>query len=97
MLKVGFYLLVMATLVVAIIFLALNYAPVSVKYGLGEVKVSLSILLCGVFFVGILFGVGFEAFVIMRQRAHIKRLEKEKQAVETEISNLRNMPMKDLR
>ena len=97
MLKIGFYLTLMATLVVAIIFLTLNYTPVTLKYGLGEIKVSLSVLICVVFFLGVICGLGFEMFVIMRQRIYIRHLEKEKKATETEISNLRNLPMKDLR
>lgn len=84
----------MATLVVAIVFGALNFDSVSVNYLLGEAESPLFILLFVAFFFGLLAGVGLDGWLLYRQRIKISRLEKKAQSTEQELNNLRKMPLK---
>jgi len=96
MLKILSFILIMATLVVAIIFAVINYGKVPVRFFFGESQVPLAVLLFGSFLFGLLFGLTLDAWLRFRQRTLIKKLEKEKAATEAELSNLRKMPIKDL-
>lgn len=96
MLKILSFILVMATLVVAIIFAITNFGKVPVRYFFGQSQVPLAILLFGSFLLGLMSGLAFDAWLRHRQRILIRRLEKEKAATEAELNNLRKMPIKDL-
>lgn len=89
-------LLIMATLVVAIIFGFANSDYVLLKYFIGETELRLSILLISAFLCGLLLGVLLDAWILIRQRSRIRTLEKSVEATRTELSNLRNLPLKDL-
>jgi uncharacterized integral membrane protein len=91
-----YVVLIMATLVVAIIFTAANYDPVSLNYFTGKISLPLSILVLAVFLCGLLFGLLLDAWVMYRQRARIRSLEKLLDANKQELSNLRNLPLRDL-
>lgn len=96
MLRILFFISIMATLVVAIIFAVTNYGKVPVKYFFGETHAPLAVLLFGAFLLGLLFGLSLDAWLRLRQRTLIRKLEKEKAATEAELNNLRKMPIKDL-
>lgn len=96
MLKVLSYILIMATLVVAIIFAVINFGKVPVKFFFGETQAPLAALLFGAFLFGLLFGLALDAWLRFRQRTRIRKLEQEKAATEAELNNLRKMPLKDL-
>ncbi len=96
MVKIIYVLLIMATLVVAIIFASINYTHVPLDYFLGEGEWPLSILLISAFLAGLLFGVLMDAWVLFRQRNRVKSLEKTVDANQTELDNLRNLPLRDL-
>lgn len=96
MLRILSFILIMATLVVAIIFAVINYGKVPVRYFFGETHAPLAILLFGAFLFGLLFGLALDSWLRLRQRARIRMLEKEKAATEAELNNLRKMPIKDL-
>ena len=95
MLKLFYGIVIMATLVVAIIFSTLNYSPVPFHYLLGETKLPLSILLVAAFVCGFLAGLLLDAWIMYRQKARIRRIERQLQTYESEISNLRKLPLKD--
>lgn len=85
----------MATLVVAIIFSTLNFSQVPFHYLFGETRLPLSVLLVAAFVGGFIAGLLLDAWVMHRQKARIRRLERQLEACESEISNLRKLPLKD--
>ncbi|MBN1378399.1 MAG: DUF1049 domain-containing protein [Gammaproteobacteria bacterium] len=96
MIKIIYALLIMATLVVAIIFATANYNHVTLYYFVGQTKLPLSILIFSVFLFGLLFGLMLDAWIMYRQRARIRSLEQLAAANQKELSNLRNLPLRDL-
>lgn len=85
----------MATLVVAIIFSTLNYSPAPLHYLFGETRLPLSVLLVAALVCGFIAGLLLDAWVVCRQKARIRRLERQLEACESEINNLRKLPLKD--
>ncbi len=85
----------MATLVVAIIFSTLNYSFVPFHYLLGETQLPLSVLLVAAFVGGFLAGLLLDLWIMYRQKARIRKIEHQLKAYESEISNLRKLPLKD--
>ena len=95
MLKLLYAIVIMATLVVAIIFSTLNYSSVPFRYLLGETQLPLSVLLVVAFIGGFFAGLLLDAWIMYRQKARIRKIERQLQAYESEISNLRKLPLKD--
>ena len=95
-LKTITYILLVATLVVAIIFAVANYSPVTINYFVGEIQIPLSILIFLIFLLGLLFGLALDSLILLRQRSQIQGLKKKIVAVEEELNNLRKMPLKDI-
>lgn len=95
MLKILSLILIMATLVVAIIFSTLNYNFVSLHYLFGETQLPLSVLLVAGFVGGFITGLLLDGWVMYRQKVRIRRIERQLKAYESEISNLRKLPLKD--
>src|SRR5687768_14394567 len=95
MVKAFYLILIMATLVVAIIFSSLNFNPVEIHYLFDRGTVSLSILLAAAFLGGFVLGLVFDAWALYRQRTLIRKLERQLKAYESEVSNLRKLPLKD--
>jgi uncharacterized membrane protein YciS (DUF1049 family) len=85
----------MATLVVAIIFSTLNYSFVPFHYLFGETHLPLSVLLVAGFVGGFIAGLLLDAWVMYRQKVRIRRIERQLRAYESELSNLRKLPLKD--
>lgn len=85
----------MATLVVAIIFSTLNYSSVPLNYLFGQTRLPLSVLLVVAFIGGFIAGLLLDAWLMYRQKARIRRLERQLATCESEISNLRKLPLKD--
>jgi uncharacterized membrane protein YciS (DUF1049 family) len=85
----------MATLVVAIIFSTLNYSFVPLHYLFGETQLPLSVLLVSAFVGGFLAGLLLDLWIMYRQKARIHKIERQLKAYESEISNLRKLPLKD--
>ncbi len=86
----------MATLVVAIIFASVNHELVTLNYLLGKTELWLSAIVFGSVTVGLLIGLSLEGWLLLRQRARIRKLEALVKTTESELNNLRNMPLKDL-
>jgi uncharacterized membrane protein YciS (DUF1049 family) len=95
MFKLLYGIVIMATLVVAIIFSTLNYNSVPIRYLLGETELPLSVLLVIAFIAGFFAGLLLDAWIMYRQKARIRKIERQLLAYESEISNLRKLPLKD--
>ena len=97
MIKTIYVILIMATLVVAIIFAWMNRSTVALNYLFGETEVGLYIVIYAMFLFGLLSGVLLDAWIMYRQRARIRKLEKAAEANQKELSNLRKLPLRDLK
>ncbi|HEY3488030.1 MAG TPA: LapA family protein [Gammaproteobacteria bacterium] len=85
----------MATLVVAIIFSTLNFNSTSFHYLFGQAELPLSVLLVAAFIGGFIAGLLLDAWIMYRQKMRIRKLESQLAAYESELSNLRKLPLKD--
>ncbi len=88
-------LLVAVIFAVTVTFAVVNFVTVPFHYLFGEHEIPLSVLMISAFLLGIFAGIMLDALILYRQRARIRRLEKKIGAAETELSNLRKMPLKD--
>jgi uncharacterized membrane protein YciS (DUF1049 family) len=95
MVKLFYGILIMATLVVAIIFSTLNYSAVPFHYLIAETRLPLSVLLVAAFLGGFIAGLLLDAWVVYRQKGRIRKLQHQLAGCESEISNLRKLPLKD--
>lgn len=71
-----------------------NADPVSFDYLLGTVQMRLMLLLLLVFALGVIITVLLCGFRMLTQRREIARLRKQLRGTETELKNLRNLPLK---
>jgi len=85
------FLLLLLTL--AMTFAFLNADPVFVNYYLGLTKIPLSLLLAVVLTIGAFLGLSAAAFKLIRYRREITKLQRRIAIVETELSNLRTLPL----
>jgi putative membrane protein len=91
----GFLILVLIMLF-ALVFSALNTAPVTIDYYLGKLEIpSLSIALAIALLFGVLLGIIASLGIVLRTRGELLKLRKEVKNTEKEVMNLRNMPIKD--
>jgi uncharacterized integral membrane protein len=96
MLKLVSWTIIIATLALAITFAFFNKTVIPFNYLLGEIKLPLYVLIFGSLLGGVLIGLMLDAMLLFRQKLRIRKLEKDKLSTETELSNLRKMPIKDL-
>lgn len=78
-------------------FAVLNAGAVEFKYYLGSVTLPLALLLAITLLIGVLLGGLVGIGVALRQRHENSRLSKRMGLLETEIKNLREIPIKDRR
>lgn len=83
--------------VTSIAFAVLNADPVTLNYYIGSAETPLSLALVGALGSGALLGVMASTGVILRMKREISRLRRERKNTEKEITNLRNIPIKDSR
>lgn len=89
--------IILAVIFFTILVLAwLNTDPVTVDYLLGQAETSLSFILFVALLCGWLLGLVSCTLIVLRQRRESRRLKKEKQLLETELNNLRNLPLQSL-
>jgi uncharacterized integral membrane protein len=95
MLKLIYALLALVLFVAALSFAALNAAPVTIDYYLGQLEVPLALLLVAALAVGALLGslIGFGR--VLRIRRDMAKLRRESRATEEEVRNLRALPLRD--
>lgn len=76
-------------------FAVLNAGVVELKYYLGTISIPLALLLVLTLLFGVLLGVIASIGFLLKQRAETHRLRKKIDLVETELKNLRDIPIKD--
>lgn len=96
MLKTVKFVLIVATLAVAIIFAILNSETVPFHYLVGIGEIQLYILLFIFFLSGLAFALSLDCWVMWRQRQRIRRLRQQVDVAQSELNNLRKQPLKDL-
>ena len=96
MLKLIYAALALLLFVAALSFAALNAAPVTVNYYVGQHEIPLSLLLVSALAVGALLGSLVGVARVLRVRREIARLRRESRATEEEVRNLRALPLQDV-
>ena len=89
------FILAIITVVVGVTFTLLNADTVMVNLYIGEYELPLSMLIVITLGLGILIGFIFFSAVFIKQKAEIYRLRNRMRLVETEVENLRAIPLKD--
>lgn len=87
-------LLVLVILAVAMLTW-LNTASIELNYLLGHITVPLPIALWGSLAIGVLLGIVASLGMLLRLKAENARLRRSARLAETEVNNLRNLPIKD--
>lgn len=95
MVKVFGWLIALALLVVGGSFSLLNTTDVMVDYFFAKHEVPLAILLIIFMILGAILAAALLSFKSLGLRNEIRRLNREKNAAEAEVANLRNLPIKD--
>lgn len=92
-------LLAIATIIIigfiGLAFAVLNAGAVELKYYLGTLTIPLALLLIVVLLLGVLMGGTASIGYVLHQRRENRRLRKKLSLVETELKNLREIPIKD--
>lgn len=81
--------------VLAIVFVTLNSYSVSLNYYVGKTDLYMPLLLVIAIVVGIVLGVFAMLPVWLRAKSQRRKLKSRLNAVELELRNLRNIPIKD--
>lgn len=71
-----------------------NATPVTFNYLVGSVQLRLVVLLLAVFAVAVVLTVVLCSVRILNQHSEIRRLRRQLRETETELKNLRNLPLK---
>jgi len=90
-------LTVIVVLVAGIGFTALNAVPVTLDYFLGTLDTTLPWVLLFTLTAGFLLGSLVTAIAWLGARSETRRLRKQLRALETEVTNLRHLPIRDAR
>lgn len=89
--------IILIVIFMGLAFAVLNAAAVEVKYYLGTFSLPLALLLVITLLIGALLGGLASVSFLLRQRRENHRLHKKLTLVETELKNLREIPLKDPR
>lgn len=81
---------------IGLAFAVLNAGTVELKYYLGTLSIPLALLLVITLLVGALLGGVASVGFILQQRRENNRLRKRLSLIETELKNLREIPIKDI-
>lgn len=76
-------------------FAVLNAGVVELKYYLGTLSMPLALLLVVVLLIGALLGGAVSIGFLLHQRRETRRLRKKLSLIQTELKNLRQIPIKD--
>lgn len=80
---------------ISLSFAVLNAGNVELKYYLGTLTIPLALLLVVVLLIGALLGGAASVGFLLHQRRETRRLRKKLSLIETELKNLREIPIKD--
>lgn len=76
-------------------FTVLNAGPVDLDFYLGRFSVPLALVVVLAVLVGAVLGMLVSMGVVLRQRRQAKRLQRQLDTAETEVRNLRQIPLRD--
>lgn len=89
------YLFILLLILFGVSFAVLNAEPVVINFYIGSSKLPLSLLLVLALFFGVMLGLFVSVFFAMKYRKANSKLRQRLKLTETEISNLRAIPVKD--
>jgi len=88
------YLVLLMIMLVGLTFASLNSSIVTFNYYLGSKEIVLSLLLVGVFGIGIFFGLLVAVLLWIKAKRDNMRLKSRLKVAEKEVENLRSIPIK---
>lgn len=90
------FIVILAVVLFGLSFALLNSAPVEVDYYLGIANLPLSLALVAALVLGALLGVCFTAAVALRQRRALAHARRRLNQAERELSELRQLPVRNV-
>lgn len=96
MLRIIGIVLLIAVFLGALVLAWLNTDPVEVRYLLGSTQTNLSFALFVALFIGWLLGLATSLIYIFRLRRELLRQKRQQRLLETEVNNLRSLPIRDV-
>ncbi|MFN2309109.1 MAG: lipopolysaccharide assembly LapA domain-containing protein [Gammaproteobacteria bacterium] len=91
------FVLVLVLAALGLAFAVVNAKPVELNYFLATREVPLAMTLVLTLVFGALIGLLFSLGIVLRLKREALRLRRQVRLAEEEVSNLRNIPLKDLR
>ncbi len=88
-------LIFILVLVTGVAFTALNAVPVTLDYFLGRVETTLPWIMLAALAGGFFLGLLIAAYALFTARNQNRRLRKQLRALEVEVTNLRNLPIRN--
>lgn len=89
------YIFLLLILILVLFFTLLNADAVVVNYHFGELQQPLSVVILVSLLIGAMLGIAASLSIIVRHRRDLSRLKRQVKDTETEVANLRKMPIKD--
>ena len=90
-----FFMLVMVVFLIAVVFAAINPAPMMLDLAFTKLEMQTSLALIGFLGTGWLFGLICAGFILLKFLNERRQLRKALQLAEAEVKSLRSMPMQD--
>jgi lipopolysaccharide assembly protein A len=91
--KVMSMLLMVAIFAFGLMFSIFNPGKVPFDYFFGQADIALSLLLLGVFVMGVVLGVSAMMLVLWREKHRSRRVSKQLHQAQKEVDNLRSVPI----
>jgi putative membrane protein len=92
--RVFSYIILLLIMILGLTFATLNSTPVLFNYYLGTKQIALSLLLVFSFGIGIVLGIIFTLFPVLKLKNANRRLRAKIKIVEKEVENLRSIPIR---
>ncbi len=95
--RIVLLLCIVLVVLFGISFSVLNAEAVTLDYYFSEIDIPLSIVVVTVLAFGVLLGLSVSALIALKSRRELSRLRKKLKSKELEVSNMRAIPVQDLR
>ena len=92
---VVFFMVVLVVFIVAVVFAAINPAPMSLDLAFTRLDMQTSLALITFLAAGWLFGLPCAGFLLLKLLSERRQLRKSLHLAEAEVRSLRSMPMQD--
>lgn len=92
---VVFFMVVLVVFMVAVVFAAINPAPMTLDLAFAQLEMQTSLALITFLAGGWLFGLLCAGFLLLKLLSERRQLRKALQLAEAEVRSLRSMPMQD--